>query len=261
MLSGPELNARRTTPRFTLTKFESGRRPDQIESVDNDQEDDDSKSSAKSVEARGHGSTSMLPESLEEEDEEDDPNKRRLATENTGSDNDKDNDDVQLSTIGKRRHPLSINDLSRFVMPRLSGPSLVSQSLNMMSLSGVAQAQTPAARPNFKLPSEPSSPPYVPPAFSPRRRGEKFVPGGCASTVRAWIMEAAQTSHINKSITVEHCCTEENFVIVQGQGMMAIIAGLGNPIPKGSILIIKRGWTVHMQTIGTWIIGVEWKID
>ena len=184
-----------------------------------------------------------------------------MAAERAGSDRGDNDDKVQPSIAGKRRHPLSIDERNRFVMPRLCGSSLVSQSLNTMSLSAAAQTQASAARPSFKLPSEPSSQPYIPPVFSPRRRGEKFVPGGCASAVRAWVMEAAQTSYMNRSITVEHCRTDEAFVFVEGEDIIAVIAGLGKPVPRGSILTIKRGWTVQIQDSDTWIVVVEWKLD
>ncbi|KAF2492200.1 hypothetical protein BU16DRAFT_564665 [Lophium mytilinum] len=54
-----------------------------------------------------------------------------------------------------------------------------------------------AARPTFLLPSHTSSSPPahpLPEAFSPQRRGQKYVPGGLASTARNWIMEVAHTT-------------------------------------------------------------------
>lgn len=249
--SSTQLISRRTAPKFTPTKYESGGSADCIESHDNNNSDDDSNSTVKNVEARRHGNASMLPEPLEEDYDNQDDGK---------SDTDDNDNDVQPFKAGKRRHPPSVDERNRFVMPRLSGPSLVSQSLNTMSLSGAAQMHVPTARPSFKFPAEPSSPPHVPLVFSPRRRGEKFVSGGFASTVRAWVMEAAQTSYMNKSISVEHYCTDEGFVFVEGQGIKAVIAGLGKPISRGSILTIKRGWAVQIQATSSWIVAVEWTI-
>ena len=71
------------------------------------------------------------------------------------------------------------------------------------------------ARPRFVLPtpkpsvtpSIPSKPPLIVPPrsptpptvtaafFSPHRRGQKYVPGGLASTVRDWIVETSQQAH------------------------------------------------------------------
>ncbi|KAF2816364.1 uncharacterized protein BDZ99DRAFT_458242 [Mytilinidion resinicola] len=62
-----------------------------------------------------------------------------------------------------------------------------------------ADPTTPvAARPTFLLPSHTSSSPPshpLPEAFSPQRRGQKYVPGGLASTARNWIMEVAHTTN------------------------------------------------------------------
>ncbi|CAD0093150.1 unnamed protein product [Aureobasidium vineae] len=68
-----------------------------------------------------------------------------------------------------------------------------------MSRSPLTQADrsTPASsRPAFLVASLP--PPEtvapLPDAFSPRRRGQKFLPGGLASELQSWVIEAAQTA-------------------------------------------------------------------
>ena len=170
-----------------------------------------------------------------------------------------DDDHISLHSKGKRRYHSSASERNRFVIPRLSSSTLNSQPPGTMLLSDTTQRYA-TTRPGFKFASRSTSPPRVPPVFSPRRRGEKFLHNGLASTVRAWVMEAAQTSDIRQSIMVENCNVNDGFVFVQGQDKTAILAGQGNFIPIGTVLIIRRGWNVDIQPLGAWIIGVEWEI-
>ncbi|KAF2095467.1 hypothetical protein NA57DRAFT_79191 [Rhizodiscina lignyota] len=59
-------------------------------------------------------------------------------------------------------------------------------------------------RPPFLRPPPPPTQPEVseplPDAFSPRRRGNKFVPGGMAETMRGWIMDTAQVLRRNNEV-------------------------------------------------------------
>lgn len=58
--------------------------------------------------------------------------------------------------------------------------------------------ETPSipSRPPLILPPRSPSPTLVNPAFfSPHRRGQKYVPGGLASSVRDWIVETSQQAH------------------------------------------------------------------
>ncbi|KAH0350880.1 hypothetical protein KCU81_g2452, partial [Aureobasidium melanogenum] len=53
-----------------------------------------------------------------------------------------------------------------------------------------------SSRPAFLMASIPAPETItpLPDAFSPRRRGQKFMPGGLASELQSWIIEAAQTA-------------------------------------------------------------------
>jgi hypothetical protein len=48
-----------------------------------------------------------------------------------------------------------------------------------------------STRPHFVLPppEQPQEQDLLPPVFSPHRRGQRFVPGGMASTVRDWLVD------------------------------------------------------------------------
>jgi len=52
----------------------------------------------------------------------------------------------------------------------------------------------------FVLPQAPQSPPHTHPSslFSPQKKGQKFIPGGLAATVREWVVEASQPLYQNR---------------------------------------------------------------
>jgi hypothetical protein len=52
----------------------------------------------------------------------------------------------------------------------------------------------------FVLPQAPQSPPHTHPSslFSPQKKGQKFIPGGLAATVREWVVEASQPLYRNR---------------------------------------------------------------
>ena len=65
------------------------------------------------------------------------------------------------------------------------------------SASGPVSASPAPQRPQFLLPALPTSPPKpskpLPEIFSPSRKTERYLPGGLASIVTAWIIETANT--------------------------------------------------------------------
>ena len=89
----------------------------------------------------------------------------------------------------------------RFRIPRMPGASLNAAAMNASAsnattpASASASSTTTASRPHFLLPaarspSKPSAP--VPEIFSPSRKAQKYTSNGLASSVQAWIIEAAQ---------------------------------------------------------------------
>ncbi|KAF3036761.1 hypothetical protein E8E11_004060 [Didymella keratinophila] len=88
----------------------------------------------------------------------------------------------------------------RFRIPRTPGANLNAAGLNASGSNATTPASasastTTTSRPHFLLPaprspSKPSAP--LPEIFSPSRKAQKYTPNGLASSVQAWIIEAAQ---------------------------------------------------------------------
>ncbi|OCK87384.1 uncharacterized protein K441DRAFT_691174 [Cenococcum geophilum 1.58] len=94
-------------------------------------------------------------------------------------------------SLNSTSHPPATPTLPshRFLPPRTPASSSITPSTTL--------ALETSARPTFLLPSHTSanSPPRpLPDTFSPQRRGQKFVPGGLANTVRGWVIDIAHTA-------------------------------------------------------------------
>lgn len=76
----------------------------------------------------------------------------------------------------------------RFILPPVgtSRPSFTQTDGNTPSSSRPAFLMASIPAPETVTP--------LPDAFSPRRRGQKFMPGGLASELQSWVIEAAQTA-------------------------------------------------------------------
>ncbi|KXL42684.1 hypothetical protein M433DRAFT_26072 [Acidomyces richmondensis BFW] len=126
----------------------------------------------------------------------------------------------------------------------------------------------------------------LPEEFSPHRRGQRFIPGGLATTVQQWIIEAGRTAtEIRKPHP--HLRGEEfavqgkvDQVEVQGKGPCLVKARsekgnlLNIMLPRapnrsfdefqviraGLLVVIKPPiWEIELQGT-TWIVGIEWKL-
>lgn len=81
-------------------------------------------------------------------------------------------------------------------------------------------------RPSMAPQDQPAEP--LPEAFSPHRRGQKYVPGGMAATVQQWIVETGRT--VVQSRQGHACSRRENVVIqfkvdiARGQGPFLVNA-------------------------------------
>lgn len=86
-----------------------------------------------------------------------------------------------------------------FLVPAPRTPALFSNS----SAATQATATAASSRPHFLLPTHPPSPVKpstpLPETFSPSRKGQKYIPGGLASTLQSWIVETANTGHAAQS--------------------------------------------------------------
>ncbi|MCJ1249526.1 hypothetical protein MMC30_006752 [Trapelia coarctata] len=149
---------------------------------------------------------------------------------------------------------------------------------------------TTPPRPAFILPTptaaEPSYP--LPEAFSPHRRGAKYLPGGLAATTRGWILSIESTlpSHAHPRpsfsasanaaregewaarIKVEECRDGGECVLVWGLGMEGdgeaqrwVLVG-GKGVRRGDVVGVGRPvWGVQVWGDGErWSVGVEWRV-
>ena len=137
------------------------------------------------------------------------------------------------------------------------------------------------SRPPLILPPRSPSPPIATPAFfSPHRRGQKYVHGGLASTVRDWIVETSQQAH-NRAHTrrdvdelwdlrlrVKECWVEdsnERTILVQGrtEAKRWMLVGMGRGDTKVEVDCIvgirEPTWEVLIGT-ECYMVAIEWKV-
>lgn len=139
------------------------------------------------------------------------------------------------------------------------------------------QIRRPAFLRASLAPSEQPEP--LPEAFSPHRRGEKFVPGGMAATLQQWVIETGQKAaqsrrgqgYLRGEEYVLRCVvasmsgrapltilgtlsdgTEVRLLLVVGSNKTKVLVGsdLGVRAPVWDIQLEGRSWTV----------GVDWKV-
>ena len=144
--------------------------------------------------------------------------------------------------------------------------------------------------PKFIHTEEPGPTQPLPEEFSPRKRGQKFVVGGCASEVRGWLVDLeTQNGHQTslpsdmRVLGREERWNEEwvikmvvddagggrgmGWAIAKGDGMNVILGGegmkegleRGKEVQRGSLVGIKAPvWEVDIQGMN-WSVGANWK--
>jgi len=121
----------------------------------------------------------------------------------------------------------------------------------------------------------------LPEAFSPHRRGQKFIPGGMASELRQWIVDAAQMaahSHNRRSdgqvshvhVMESRGSAKDGMVLVrgfiEGNDIRLILPGAGKSknasvISPGDFVGIKAPtWDVEMEG-ESWIVAADWRVS
>ncbi|KAK0275165.1 hypothetical protein LTR35_011213 [Friedmanniomyces endolithicus] len=163
----------------------------------------------------------------------------------------------------------------RSTVPRFSHPSA--------SIPSTAERQTVPHRPSFLrssvAPPEPSEP--LPEAFSPHRRGQKFVPGGMAATMQQWVVEtgqaAVQSRRGHAYLRGEDYVFKVKVEIVEGDGPYLVRATTGDgevvhvmlaaghgdraaSVVVGSVVGLRAPtWAVECEG-SVWKVGVDWKM-
>jgi hypothetical protein len=163
---------------------------------------------------------------------------------------------------------------------------MFSQSMASSSIAPatpfVDEPHLQSLRPAFlKPPSAPldTSEP-LPEAFSPHRRGQKFVPGGMAAEVRQWIVDATQTtghSHARRSggdvmrvrVMESRGSTKDGVILVrgsvEGKEVRLILPSAGKSrntavLGTGDLLGIKPpSWEVGLDR-DTWVVAADWRV-
>ncbi|GIZ42732.1 hypothetical protein CKM354_000599100 [Cercospora kikuchii] len=161
-----------------------------------------------------------------------------------------------------------------------AGPQQFSRASSLASSS--ADDSTAARRPAFLRSSlaPPENFEPVPEAFSPHRRGEKFVPGGMAATLQQWVIEAGQAAaHSRRGqgyLQGENYVHRVKVASVAGHGPI-LVEGRHQDESEARVLLIMDGkrasrnmfpdsivgirapcWEVELEG-RNWIVGVDWK--
>ena len=170
------------------------------------------------------------------------------------------------SSTGQRSAP-------RFAPPQGSpAPTMLEHGL---------QQRPPFLRP-APAPQEPSEP--LPEAFSPHRRGTKFVPGGMASTLQQWVIEAGQAAVQSRKAHVhlrgDDFVTKVRLEEVVGEGpytakargrngqqvnllLAHSIASAGSNVRElsvGNVIGVRApSWDVEIDG-RNWTVGVDWSL-
>ncbi|KAK4539432.1 hypothetical protein LTR36_010953 [Oleoguttula mirabilis] len=168
---------------------------------------------------------------------------------------------------------LQLPKTPRFAHPQSSHSNTIAEV--------VSQHRPPFLRPSVAA-QEPSEP--LPEAFSPHRRGQKFVPGGMAATVQQWVIETGQAAV--QSRRGQAYLRGDDFAMrvkvedVKGDGPFLALARTANgeavnvlltrsaigagpraaEVREGDVVGI-RAPTWNTQTDGrSWAVGVDWKV-
>ncbi|KAF2767399.1 hypothetical protein EJ03DRAFT_157754 [Teratosphaeria nubilosa] len=105
----------------------------------------------------------------------------------------------------------------------------------------------------------------LPEAFSPHRRGQKFLPGGIASVVQQWIIEAGQSAV--QSRRAQAYLQGDDFVSkVKAKAIILLLAqnanhaGGHNRLEKDNVVGIRTPtWDVILEGV-TCSVAVDWKV-
>ncbi|MCJ1319809.1 hypothetical protein MMC15_005145 [Xylographa vitiligo] len=181
----------------------------------------------------------------------------------------------QLGSPTNAHHPLPLPTAAYSIPPTTTTPRF--------HLAPPPPPPGPPSLPKFIIPTpaptEPLAP--LPEAFSPHRRGAKYLPSGLAATCREWVLSAsqlgAQTRRFDGGregddgaagwaarVRVHEVRHGEGMVLVRsGAGERWMLIGghrVGERLRRGEVVGVKRPvWEVEVGG-ETWGVGVEWSL-
>lgn len=152
--------------------------------------------------------------------------------------------------------------------------------------TAIALEPQSASRPAFLRSSipPPESAEPLPDAFSPHRRGQRFVPGGIAAEIQSWVFEAGQAA--TESRRGRGYLRGENWVFTlkvasvtgsgpwfvestnggQAEGLVMLVDGQGksgskrNGVKQGNVIGVRAPtWSVEVMD-RSWALGVDWMV-
>ncbi|KAK1700211.1 hypothetical protein BDP55DRAFT_642102 [Colletotrichum godetiae] len=127
----------------------------------------------------------------------------------------------------------------------------------------------------------------LPEAFSPQRRGAKYVAGGLAAELQTWLAEVKgwtggdRPADLVMSIAVDEVCHGNRMYLVRGRRIMGdgdareeiaarlMLAGEGQltglgqkaPVIVGSVVAISQpAWEIKLQD-GRWVVACDWAVS
>ncbi|EMC92471.1 hypothetical protein BAUCODRAFT_38539 [Baudoinia panamericana UAMH 10762] len=203
--------------------------------------------------------------------------------------------DLPLSPKRRRTNieqGMSVRPTAPPARPTFRPPETTALSLNATPAARFVAAQSPAPlttlgdtqRPSFLrssvAPREPSEP--LPEAFSPHRRGQKFIPGGLAATVQQWVIEtgqgAVQSRRGQAYSRGDDYVLRNKIMQTRGNGPFTLVADVSgtshmnvflagahctkgvNTVRVGSTVGVRAPvWDIDIEG-QTWKVGIDWKL-
>jgi hypothetical protein len=184
----------------------------------------------------------------------------------------------------QKRRRVDVGDSTSTPQPTPGRFILPSTGASRMPLTQSDGTTPNSNRPAFLMASIPPPPPEtvtpLPDAFSPRRRGQKFVPGGLASELQSWVIEAAQTASQSRPRNALSFDDSVHIIDVDevkgngpvfargtrpGKGTMKVLLVDGQANQKADkvkagdrVSIRLPTWDVQVLG-GAWTVGVDWR--
>ncbi|TWU79108.1 Methionyl-tRNA formyltransferase [Metarhizium rileyi] len=173
----------------------------------------------------------------------------------------------RLSISPARSSFLGTPEVATTFTERHMSPADDERPISPKHAEGLGRRHQPVFRPapRFK-PTENEAPPILPEAFSPQRRGAKYLPGGHAAQLQGWLSEVKGWEGTREDdcvlrLTVEDVSPGEHMYLVRGRegrddGLKAYIlagegklTGLGGraAVTLGSVVVIEQPvWELNL---------------